>query len=79
MIVFFSKIESKKLKALIDFLYDQINDSEIEEQTLFNRVKFLTDELEIIRRKEKEILEELSLREAEAKELANKQSIETEE
>jgi hypothetical protein len=60
MIVFFSKIDQQKLQTVVDWIYDQINVNKIEEEALFNRTKFLTDELHRIKAYEDKILEELS-------------------
>jgi len=59
MIVFFSKIDQQKLQTVVDWIYDQITVNKIEEEALFNRTKFLTDELDRIKSYEDRILNEL--------------------
>jgi uncharacterized protein (DUF3084 family) len=59
MFIFLNKLDRKKLEAVLNYVYEQINQSELEAQTLYRRVEFLTKELETLKAQEDKTLEEL--------------------
>jgi len=59
MFIFLNKLDRKKLEAVLNYVYEQINQSELEAQALYRRVEFLTNELETLKAQEDKTLEEL--------------------